>query len=211
MAVQHGWSATSVDDCTRSVTWGSASADRSITARKDGLGLAAPTSSEDGAMRQPGFGRERLWRAVSTAFDCRLAGNDMKATGRSDAALAVDEGNSSKGMKSVAGKAPRASHRPPGRATGPREPETRRTLVRQRGATNPQTNERSKPSRWCETTRAEHAPARSGAGDEGSSLPGVDARWGSRRRGERESHERKGSPRGDTNARGSASKWRPRP
>jgi len=121
-AVMHGWPTASAGGCTRSVTWGSASADRSIIARENGLGFAVPSSSEEGATKRLGFGRERLWRAASAAFDCRLVGNDKKATGRSDAVLAVDEGKSSKGVNRVAGKAPRARHRPPGRLTGPGEP-----------------------------------------------------------------------------------------
>jgi hypothetical protein len=109
-AVLHGSSPASADGCLRLVTWGSASADRSIT----------------DSMERPGFRSTNLlggWHArsvpASVGNDCgarsRLlstvvcAGNDKKATGRSDAVLAADEGNSSKGVNRVAGKAPRAS------------------------------------------------------------------------------------------------------
>jgi hypothetical protein len=109
-AVLHGSSPASADGSLRLVTWGSASADRSIT----------------DSMERPGFRSTNLlggWHArsvpASVGNDCgarfRLlstvvcAGNDKKATGRSDAVLAADEGNSSKGVNRVAGKAPRAS------------------------------------------------------------------------------------------------------
>jgi len=151
-------------------------------------------------------GRLRLHSTVDWSVTAR------RQQGRSDAVPAVDEGNSSKGVKRVAGR------NPPGQATVPRD-----------GGGSEGTQKRGEP--WSGSGMQQARKPTSGAnrhggakprrrnmhqrlaahGAEGSSLPGVDARWGCRRKGERESHERAASPRGVTGARGSASKWRPRP
>lgn len=67
------------------------------------------------------------WLRLHSTVGC--AGNDKRATGRSDAVLAVDEGNSSKGVKSVAGKAPRVTQSL-GTCDGSGKLETQRTSVR---------------------------------------------------------------------------------
>jgi hypothetical protein len=105
--VLHESPAASANGGTRSVTWGSASADRSITGSEERPGSRSTTLLG---------GRHARGVSASAGNDCgarfRLlsavvcAGNSKKATGRSDAVLAAGEGNSSKGVNRVAGKAP---------------------------------------------------------------------------------------------------------
>jgi hypothetical protein len=104
--VLHGSPTASANGDTRSVTWGSASADRSITGSGERPGSRSTTLLG---------GRHARGVSASVGNDCgarfRLlsavvcAGNSRKATGRSDAVLAAGEGNSSKGVNRVAGKA----------------------------------------------------------------------------------------------------------
>jgi hypothetical protein len=119
-------------------------------------------------------------------------GRRQEGNGRSDAVRLLARNKSSKGVNALTGTSPVRSVRSSGRGSRwwPKRSEPHARL---RDATSPEPASWSKPSRWCETTRAERDASVWQPMPEGAAAsveaPGVDAR---RQVGER--HTRGRSP-----------------